>query len=254
MDRRPLRLTKPTQRDGRLPAAPPTSFLLIPLVRTRYQSVMEPSPSPFFDPRREITRHLNRLPHWQQESRLQFVTWHLGDALPVEAHRQLVCERTVWLAHHPEPWAQSNEDEYHRLFSDRLHDWLDVGMGSCLLQHPNLSQIMFDALLHFDGSRFRLEALAIMPTHVHILFQLVAGFTLEQVVHSWKSYTANRLNEARRHTGPVWMKDYWDRMIRSPEHGWKTREYILANPVKARLSEGQFRIWQRNPSLLAEMP
>ena len=154
---------------------------------------------------------------------------------------------------HPEPWTDAVEAEYHSLFSDRLNEWLDAGAGSCLLQQPNLSQLMLDVLLHFDNSRFRMEALAIMPTHVHVLFQLVAGHPLEQVVHSWKSYAANRLNKARHGSGPVWMKDYWDRMIRSPEHGWKTREYILANPAKARLHEGQFRIWHRDPSLLAEM-
>ena len=240
-------------RDGRLPAALTLRFLLPPPVRHRYDLDMEAPASPFFDPRREVIQHRNRLPHWQQEQRLQFVTFHLGDALPAEALRQLSLEQETWRARHPEPWSETLETEYHRLFSDRLHDWLDAGRGSCLLRDPHLSQIVLDALLHFDGSRFRLDALAIMPTHVHVLFQLAPDHKLEDVVHSWKSYSSKRLNETLRRTGAVWMKDYWDRMIRSPEHGWKTREYILANPAKARLPEGHFRIWQRNPPLLAEM-
>jgi putative transposase len=212
---------------------------------------METPASPFFDSRREVTHHLNRLPHWQQECRLQFVTWHLADALPAEVRRGFVHEQESWLAAHPKPWTDAVEFEFHRLFSDRVNDWLDAGMGSCILQNPDLSQIVLEALLHFDGSKIFMDALAIMPTHVHALFQLRRGHALEQVVHSWKSYTANRLNESLRCTGPVWMKDYWDRMIRSPEHGWKTREYILANPAKARLHPGQYRLWQRNPPLLA---
>lgn len=212
---------------------------------------MDATPSPFFDPRREVARHLNRLPHWQQKTGLQFVTFHLADALPVETRLQLAQEKESWLAAHPEPWSEAVETEYHRRFSDRANDWLDAGTGSCILQRPDLSQIVLDSLLHFDGSRFLMDALAIMPTHVHVLFQLAAGCELEDVVHSWKCYTANRLNESIHCTGPVWMKDYWDRMIRSPEHYWKVREYILANPAKARLHEGQYRIWQRNPPLLA---
>lgn len=210
---------------------------------------MEPSPSPFFDPRREIDRHHNRLPHWQQERRLQFVTWHLGDALPVNVRNQLAQERTSWLAAHPAPLSETDETEYHRLFSDRIADWLDAGLGSCILKNLNLSQIVLDALLHFSGSRISMDTLTIMPNHVHVLFQLGPEHKLEDVVHSWKSYTAQRLNEALRRTGSLWMKDYWDRMIRSPEHYWKVREYILNNPTKARLIEGQYRIWQREPSL-----
>ena len=212
---------------------------------------MDATFSPFMDPRLDVARHHNRLPHWQQESRLQFVTFHLDDALPVEARRQLAQEKESWLAAHPAPWSETDDSEYHRLFSDRINAWLDAGLGSCILQDPPLSQIVLDALLYFEGSRIFMDALTIMPTHVHTLFQLAAGFELEQVVHSWKSYTANRLNESLRRTGPVWMKDYWDRMIRNPDHYWKVRQYILANPEKARLHAGQYRIWQCDPPLLA---
>jgi REP element-mobilizing transposase RayT len=212
---------------------------------------MDTPSSPFFDPRRDIIHHHNRLPHWEQNHRLQFVTFHLGDALPIEIRQQLAQEKKSWLARHPEPWDESDQADYHRLFSDRLDKWLDAGLGSCLLQDPALSQIVLDALLHFDGSRFRMDALAIMPTHVHALFQLVPGHALENVVHSWKSYSANRLNESCHGSGPVWMKDYWDRMIRNPDHYRAVREYILTNPAKARLQAGQFRIWQRDPPLLA---
>ena len=205
------------------------------------------------DPRLDVAKHLNRLPHWQQERRLQFVTFHLADALPAEVRLRFAHEQESWRALHPAPWSETVEAEYHRLFSDRLHDWLDAGTGSCILQRPDLSQLVLESLLHFDGSRFLMDALTVMPTHVHVLFQLADGHELQEVVHSWKSYTANRLNEGLHRTGPIWMKDYWDRMIRSPDHFWKVRHYILANPENARLPEGQYRIWQRDPPLIEGM-
>ena len=140
---------------------------------------MDAAPSPFFDPRRKVARHLNRLPHWQQQTGLQFVTFHLADALPVEARLQLAQEKESWLAAHPTPWSEAVETEYHRRFSGRVNDWLDAGTGSCILQCPDLSQIVLDSLLHFDGSRFLMDTLAIMPTHVHVLFQLAAGCKLQ---------------------------------------------------------------------------
>lgn len=170
----------------------------------------------------------------------------------MNARNQLAQERESWLAVHPVPLSETAETEYHRLFSDRIDDWLDAGIGSCILKNPDLSQIVFDALLHFDGFRVFMDAIVIMPTHVHALFQLEPDHKLEDVVHSWKSYTASRLNAALHRTAPLWMKDYWDRMIRSPDHYRKVREHILTNPVKAHLIEGQYRIWQREPSLLTD--
>ena len=213
---------------------------------------MNPPPSPFLDSRLDIAKHRNHLPHWQQDARLQFVTWHLGDALPADVRRAFAREQNAWLATHPRPWCDSVEEEYHRLFSNRLDDWLDAGTGSAILRDSGLSQLVLDALLYFDGTRYLMDALAVMPTHVHALFLPISGRPLESIVRSWKSYTAQRLNERLGQTGPVWMKDYWDRIIRSPEHCWKVRRYILANPAKARLAEGQSRIWERTTPLLAE--
>ena len=36
----------------------------------------------FFDPRTEVDKRLNRLPHWQQGEAWVFVTWRLADSLP----------------------------------------------------------------------------------------------------------------------------------------------------------------------------
>jgi hypothetical protein len=38
----------------------------------------------FFDPRQEISVSKNRLTHWQQQGRIYFVTFRLGDAIPQE--------------------------------------------------------------------------------------------------------------------------------------------------------------------------
>ena len=47
--------------------------------------------------------------------------------------------------------------------------FLDAGMGTCWLRQPEVAQIIEDALLHFDGIRYRLIAWTIMPNHVHAL-------------------------------------------------------------------------------------
>ena len=60
----------------------------------------------------------------------------------------------------------------------------------------------------------------------------MAGYPLQDVVHSWKSYSANRLQRAHRRIGAVWEEEYFDRIVRGEKEFKQTIEYILFNPWK----------------------
>ncbi len=47
--------------------------------------------------------HERNLPHWQQEEVWTFITWRLGDSLPIGKLKQWKESRDIWLSHHPEP-------------------------------------------------------------------------------------------------------------------------------------------------------
>ena len=59
----------------------------------------------FFNPYAEVRHTENRLPHWQQEGAVYFVTFRLADAIPAQLRYQWEDEREVWLKFHPEPWS-----------------------------------------------------------------------------------------------------------------------------------------------------
>jgi hypothetical protein len=65
---------------------------------------------------------------------------------------------------------------------------------------------------------------------------------LEDIVGSWKRFTARSINKALGRTGALWQREYWDRLVRGERHFAWTREYIRRNPEK--LPEGTFRYWQ----------
>ena len=69
-------------------------------------------------------------------------------------------------------------------------DFLDTCQGRCLLKQPELAQIVLDAMLNFDGQRYRLGDLVVMPNHVHVLIQVYEKQSLGKIVQSWKSFTA----------------------------------------------------------------
>ncbi len=214
-----------------------------------------PTSSPYLNPGMEIQKHTTfDLPHWQQTERLIFATWRLADSLPKEKLDEWQIERESWLDSHPKPWDAATEDEYHERFSKSIDAWLDAGSGECILRDPSVSSIVSEALRHFDGERYFLESFVVMPNHVHVLFRLASEHRLEDVIHSWKSFTAKEINKVRGSKGEIWQKDYWDRIVRDTDHRANILNYIRKNPERARLTEGSYVLFQKDvggtPTLL----
>ena len=159
---------------------------------------------------------------------LQSITFRLADSLPQEKLRELEEE----LALQPE----ALRDVQRR---KRIEHWLDGGMGCCALKHPRMAETMENALLHFDGERYRLIAWCIMPNHVHVVIE--PRVLVSEIVRSWKSYTgrwalAHHADLELGIPGKIlWMREYWDRFVRSEEYLRLTIYYIDHNPVKAGL-------------------
>lgn len=117
----------------------------------------------------------------------------------------------------------------------RIEAFEDSGAGACWLKDDRIARIVEQALLHFDGARYRLLAWCVMPNHVHVVIETHQGFPLGEVVHSWKSFTANQANKVLGRTGPFWMADYYDRFVRDERHFLAVVRYVTENPVKAGL-------------------
>ncbi|MFP4070168.1 MAG: transposase [Opitutales bacterium] len=196
----------------------------------------------FFNPWAPVDRHGGRLPHWQQAGMTVFVTFRLADSLPQSKLDALRAQKREWLAAHPEPWAPEEEREYLRLFAGRIETWLDRNYGSCVLARPALRKLVADALRFFDGERYRQHAWVLMPNHVHALFTLDRERTLDGVLHSWKSYTAHKVQEDPAAPKPLWQEDYFDRIIRNEAHFARTLRYIRRNPANCR--PNTFEVWE----------
>src|ERR1700738_3308063 len=95
----------------------------------------------FFNPYANIRFTANRLPHWQQEGTVYFVTFRLADAVPRRLRDEWENERQGWLRVHSEPWSNDTELEYHKRFSSAMEQWLDAGHGSCVLRRRDCAQL-----------------------------------------------------------------------------------------------------------------
>ena len=169
------------------------------------------------------------LPHLDSLNLLQFVTFRLADSVPkeqIELWKKELNWRVGFDANSPEAITLRNKIEHYA----------DAGHGACHLRDPRIAQLVQDALLHFDGQRYRMIAWCIMPNHVHALIEPNdAAHLLPSIIHSWKSFTATEANKILGRSGSFWMEDYYDRFIRNEEHLQSTLDYIRQNPVKAGL-------------------
>ena len=92
---------------------------------------------------------------------------------------------------------------------------------------------------YFDRQRYDVHAYVIMPNHVHVLFTPHVQASLPEIVQAWKGVSSRMIHkEGLSPLQPFWQPDYFDRLIRSPEHFEKVRTYIKDNPAKAGLKSG----------------
>jgi carbamoyl-phosphate synthase large subunit len=98
----------------------------------------------------------------------------------------------------------------------------------------------------FDGERYHLDAFVVMPNHVHALVQPTGNNSLNEILHSWKSFTANEINRVTRRCGEVWMNESYDHIVCDWEELLNWRRYIAGNPEKARLRDSEFVLQERH--------
>ncbi|MDA0768143.1 MAG: transposase [Verrucomicrobia bacterium] len=163
------------------------------------------------------------LPHLDALGELQALTFRLADSVPDKVIKA---------------WKQELDSSPPKAaaiaLQRKIATYEDAGHGSCLLRIPEHAEVVQNALLHFDGTRYRLLEWAVMPNHVHVLVQPLND-RLGRIIKSWKTYTARAINQATGTSGTLWARDYHDRYIRDEEHLLNCRNYIRMNPVKAGL-------------------
>ena len=178
---------------------------------------MHPIPFREFDEDGEIRVYEHgTLPHWRQDNCTYFVTFRQGDSIPLAVANEIKHERKLWLSRHGididapdwklELCKLSKQDirDYERLVGKIVDEKLDKGLGSCALKQSAVTKIVTDALQFFHGDRVLTGNFVIMPNHVHVLLRPLPANELEEVLHSIKSFTANRINRLLGKKGVFW--------------------------------------------------
>lgn len=182
------------------------------------------------------------LPHWTKEGGSYHVRFRLGDSLPQETlrgwidERKEITEQTTREGRGPSKSEQERLDELH---SEKIEKYLDAGYGACWLKRDDVAKIVADTLWVFNEERYQLLAWCIMPNHVHVVLQPMGGYSLHDILHSWKSYTSKEANKILGRIGTFWQREYFDHLLRNHEYIERAVEYVWRNP-----DEAGFRNWK----------
>jgi REP element-mobilizing transposase RayT len=115
-------------------------------------------------------------------------------------------------------------------------------------------EIVLSSFRFYNGKKYSLHVCVIMDDHAHCILQpmqvsnkvqarspvqlntlvpAVEYYSLAQIAHSIKSYSANRLQKMSNHKQRIWQDENFDRIVRDSEKYAQKMNYVIYNPVKA---------------------
>jgi REP element-mobilizing transposase RayT len=130
-------------------------------------------------------------------------------------------------------------DEDFRSYRRRLPHWRFTGATYFVTwrlkdDQPDLSpeerEVVTTELRSRQSERYNLHAYVVMNDHVHVLLEPNQSFTLEKIIHSWKSFTTHTMQRLHHRRGALWQSEYLDRIIRDDNEFTQKLHYILHNP------------------------
>lgn len=190
------------------------------------------------------------LPHIQPPGATIFTTFRLAGSLPTAVVKQWNLERE-WLRH----LAQANPNHYDQVKHDFDRVWFakferlldQATLGPTWLKDSRVASMVAESLHYRHSNVYRLDAFTLMSNHVHTVFkplptrplddfrviEEVEYFSLSNIMHSLKGYTAFQANRILGREGEFWAHESYDHWIRDDTEWQRIIAYVLNNPIKA---------------------
>lgn len=176
------------------------------------------------------------LPHWTAAGAIYHVVFRLADSVPNEVAEEWKQEREELLAKAAKGQLTAKQRLLlSRATSEKVERFLDGGHGECVLRDPENAVLAKEALLHFEGDRYRLHSWCVMPNHAHVLVQPLGENTLPEIMHSWKRHTSREINKRLQRSGELWQPEYYDHLVRDHDDYNNCVKYVQDNPAKGQL-------------------
>ncbi len=160
-------------------------------------------------------RQRGRLPHWEKDAGLYFLTFHLADSLPLPVLEKMA--------------------ERHRIL---IAAWVNVSCAIHVMANwwPTL------CVSGRESGIGSWPGVTCPNPCMWSVCRLLPGQELSKVLQGWKSFTARKANEILGRGGAFWQREYYDRLIRNGDELERAVSYVVNNPERAGL-KGWKWVW-----------
>jgi putative transposase len=183
--------------------------------------------------------YYRRMPHYQPENGVLFITFRLNNSLPINfikdlnEYKRKICSEIT------------KGSYYQNIIQKKVFDFYDKMLAEYrteadYLTNHEIASMIADTLKKFDGDLYELFCFTVMPNHVHLLLRIRERekgefHKLAFIVKKLKSITAHDANLILGRSGTFWQREYFDYCARNGKEVMNIVNYILMNPVKAKL-------------------
>jgi REP element-mobilizing transposase RayT len=201
------------------------------------------------------TYYRRNLPHYQQLGYVYFITARLAGTIPRSVYEKI---RKNYSKELVKVSGYKNLTKRRRLYyelqekSFQTYDSiLDKSMyGEKWLSDKPVASLLKKSLHFRDEKEYELYAYTIMPNHIHLIIKPILlsksesasnrdenKFIVTKIIGNFKKFTGREANKILKRSGQFWQHESYDHLIRGVRELQKLTEYILNNPVKAKLCE-----------------
>ena len=185
-----------------------------------------------------------RIAHWEMDDAIYHVAVHLADSVPATQLAEWREIRQHYMSLRKSRKGELTDEEVaalRRVYDEKVEKYLSSGYGSCALRAPGVAEAVAQILERRHGSDYDLHLWTIMPNHLHAIVSPAAGQAMKDIVDRWKSITAHAIAKASSMAAPIWQRDHYSRIIRTPEEYRRQDSYVWHNPESAGLQSGFLR-------------
>jgi putative transposase len=196
------------------------------------------------------------LPHWEVIDGRYFVTIHLRGAIPPQG--QMRVRAIAAELQKLDPQDDDRRLQIQRRIFAEMESWLDRSQYVDHLRNPDVAKSMLEAIEFREGRDWHVFEQVIMPSHLHLFFELAAGTEpsanesrLKTTIQQFKRWTGHEAAKILSLDGSrFWQEEWFDHWSRSDEEDERICAYIRRNPEKAGLvtdyREWPYGSWNRS--------
>jgi putative transposase len=107
-----------------------------------------------------------------------------------------------------------------------------------LLKDDTICSIILEDLEFYRRKYgFQLHGYVIMQDHLHLLLSAKENGNISNIMHDFKSHTAQGINKVLNRNGALWQEGFYDHVIRDQRDLQRRLDYIHKNPLSSGLVE-----------------